>query len=145
MMYPIRRNSVGLGVLVISLAGDPSYQPNRLLTYHRLNVPKSRQFDLFCIGRIRKFGPLSVLDFLFPSGGSEGSCRIERPDSFVAADSGTQLREKRACSVLSCGSSLGWLIRATGCYLMQRNTPTSRSIGNKAVPKLFQGLDTPST
>lgn len=52
---------------------------------------------------------------------------------FRPADPGTQLREKRASSVYKCGNSQGWLIRATGCYLMQHKTPTSRSIGNKAV------------
>jgi hypothetical protein len=57
-----------------------------------------------------------------------------------AADPGTQLREKRASSVYLYGNSQGWLIRATGCYLMQRNTPTSRSIGNKAVPSYSKGL-----
>jgi hypothetical protein len=55
------------------------------------------------------------------------------------ADPGTQLREKRASSMYTYGNSQGWLIRATGCYLMQRKTPTSRSIGNKAVLLAISG------
>jgi hypothetical protein len=59
--------------------------------------------------------------------------KIGQFDCLYPADPGTQLREKRASSMYTYGNSQGWLIRATGCYLMQRKTPTSRSIGNKAV------------